>query len=232
MSQTDVADCEVEILEVLELAENRKGWVVSRPQSFDYQPGQYMLIEIMEDYGTPFSLASSPTEPVLKFATVIRQESELKELMDAKQPGEHFILSGPFGDLVYEDEAKVALVAGGIGVTPFVGILKYLTERQLPTQATLLYSCRSLAAAAFHDQLEELAGENEAIRTVYAVTADPGFAGHQGRIDGDFIRAQVPDYAERTWFVAGSPDFVASINHLLRTELRLRNIKLEVFSGY
>ena len=135
---------------------------------------------------------------MLKFATVIRQESELKELMDAKQTGDHFILSGPFGDLVYDDKAKVALVAGGIGVTPFVGILKYLTERQLATQATLLYSYRSLVAAAFHDQLEELAGDNEGIQTAFTVTADPDFAGHRERLYRNFIRGQVPDCAERT----------------------------------
>ena len=66
----------------------------------------------------------------------------------------------------------------------------------------------------------------------YAMTADPAFAGHRGRIDRHFIRDRVPDFADRVWYVAGPPDFVASVNHLLRTELRLRNIKLEVFTGY
>ena len=151
MPDTDLADCEVEILEVLSLANDRKGWVVSRPEGFDYRPGQYMLIEIMEDYGTPFSLASSPTESTLRFATVIRDESELKELMDARRAGDTFILSGPFGDLVYEDEEeKIGLIAGGIGVTPFVGILKYVTGEGLETDAALLYSSRTVAGTAFY----------------------------------------------------------------------------------
>ena len=192
-----------------------------------------MLIEIMEDYGTPFSLASAPTEEVLKFATVIRDESELKEEMDARQPGDTFILSGPFGELVYEDEEdKIGLIAGGIGVTPFIGILKYLTDCQLGTEATLLYSSRSLAATAFYHELAELCEANDRLRVAYAMTDDPTYDGDRGRIDRHFVRKHVADYTERAWYVAGPPDFVAAINHMLRTELRLRNIKLEVFTGY
>ena len=111
------ADLDVKILAVKELAEHCKGFVVERPQDFLYHPGQYMLIEIAEDYGTPFSLASSPTEEVLKFATVIRDGSPLKEEMDAKEPGNNFIVSGPYGELIYEKkEKKIGLIAGGIGV--------------------------------------------------------------------------------------------------------------------
>ena len=77
-----------------------------------------------------------------------------------------------------------------------------------------------------------MAEANERISVDYAMTGDPAFDGHCRRIDRHFIRDRVPDYADRVWYVAGPPGFVASVNHLLRTELRLRNIKLEVFTGY
>ena len=106
MELVEQADLDVEILAVKELAEHCKGFVVERPRDFLYHPGQYMLIELVEDYGTPFSLASSPTEEVLKFATVIRKGSPLKEEMDAKEPGDNFIVSGPYGELIYEEKEK------------------------------------------------------------------------------------------------------------------------------
>ena len=233
MAETDVADLEVEILDVLPLAEDRMGWVVARPDGFEYKPGQYMLIELTEDYGTPFSLASSPTEEVLRFATVIRDGSDLKQEMATKKRGDAFILSGPYGELIYGDnEPKIALVAGGIGVTPFIGILRYLTDRNMDTRATLLYSSKRPASTAFREELSELCAANNRIEVVYAMTDDPAFDGHRGRIDRKLIRNNVPDYEERVWYSAGSPGFVASINRMLRTELQVTDIKLEVFTGY
>ena len=130
MELVEQADLDVKILAVKELAEHCKSFVVERPRDFLYHPGQYMLIELVEDYGTPFSLASSPTEDVLKFATVIRKGSPLKEEMDAKKQGDNFIVSGPYGEFIYEEKGKkIGLIAGGIGVTPFIGILQYLTDK-------------------------------------------------------------------------------------------------------
>jgi ferredoxin-NADP reductase len=233
MELLDQADLDVKILEVKDLAEHRKGFVVERPQNFSYQPGQYMLIELVEDYGTPFSLASSPTEEVLKFATVIRDGSPLKEEMDAKEPGDHFIVSGPYGEFIYEEKGKkIGLIAGGIGVTPFIGILQYLTDNGLDTRATLLYSCKTPQSTAFKEELAELSARNNNIEVVYTMTEDPSYEGHRGRIDRKFVRTHVPDYEERTWYAAGPPSLVQSINRMLRGQLLLRDIKLEVFSGY
>ena len=233
MELVDQADLDVKILAVKELAEHCKGFVVERPRDFLYHPGQYMLIELVEDYGTPFSLASSPTEEVLKFATVIREGSPLKEEMDAKEPGDNFIVSGPYGEFTYEEkEKKIGLIAGGIGITPFIGILQYITDKGLDTQATLLYSGKTLSSTPFKEELAALCARNENIEVVYTMTGDSSYAGHQGRIDPNFIRTQVADYQERTWYAAGSPALVQSINRILRAQLQLHDIKLEVFSGY
>ena len=233
MELVEQADLDVKILAVKELAEHCKGFVVERPRDFLYHPGQYMLIELVEDYGTPFSLASSPTEEVLKFATVIRKDSLLKKEMDAKEPGDNFIVSGPYGEFIYEEkEKKIGLIAGGIGITPFIGILQYITDKGLDTQATLLYSGKTLQSTAFKEELAALCAGNKNIEVVYTMTGDSSYPGHQGRVDPKFIRTQVPDYQERTWYAAGPPALVQSINRILRAQLQLHDIKLEVFSGY
>ena len=169
----------------------------------------------------------------ITFSTVIRKDSPLKEEMDTKEPGDNFIVSGPYGEFIYEEkEKKIGLIAGGIGVTPFIGILQYLTDKGLDTQATLLYSGKTLPSTAFKEELAALCARNKNIEVVYTMTGDSSYAGHQGRIDPTFIRTQVPDYQERTWYAAGSPTLVQSINRILRSQLLLRDIKLEVFSGY
>ena len=123
----------------------------------------------------------------------------------------------PTGEFIYEEkEKKIGLIAGGIGVTPFIGILQYLTDKGLDTQATLLYSGKTLPSTAFKEELAALCARNKNIEVIYTMIGDSSYAGHQGRIDPTFIRTQVPDYQEHTWYAAGPPTLVQSINRILR----------------
>ena len=150
-----------------------------------------------------------------------------------KKPGDNFILSGPYGEFVYEEqEKKIGLIAGGIGITPFIGILRYLTDKGLDTDATLVYSNKSLRTTAFRDELAALSQENKNIKVVYTMTDDPSYEGSRGRIDRKLIREHVPDVKERSWYVAGPHVLVQNMNRMLRNELQVRSTKLEVFTGY
>ena len=118
----------VKIKEIKEVAELTKSFVLEKPENFVYEPGQHVFIELSIDNGKPFSLASSPHEDVLEFATIIRDSSEWKQELNDKQEGDELILSGPYGAFKYEDSEKdISFIAGGIGITPFIGILRKLS---------------------------------------------------------------------------------------------------------
>ena len=206
---------------------------MERPPNFDYEPGQHIFLEVAPENGAPFSLVSSPTDDYLAFATVIRDRSDFKQELNTKKSGDTLIVSGPYGDFTYEDEeARVGLIAGGIGITPYMGILNYISAKGLDTNVELLYSNKKFQKSAFRDELSTLADRHENVNVVSTITDDPSYEGNRGMIDKEFIQEHVPDFAHRVWYVAGSSAMVKTMNGLLKNQLKVQSIKLDAFTGY
>ena len=95
----------LKILEVKEIADFTKSFVLEKPKNFDYLPGQHIFVEIAPENGKPFSLVSSPTQNFLEFATIIRDDSPFKQELNVLDSGDELIVSGPYGKkFYYEDE--------------------------------------------------------------------------------------------------------------------------------
>ena len=219
--------------EVKEIADFTKSFVLEKPKNFNYLPGQHIFVEIVPENGKPFSLVSSPTQNFLEFSTIIRDDSPFKQELNVLTSGDELIISGPYGKkFYYEDEEKdIVFIAGGIGITPFMGILRYLTEKEMTTRVTLLYSSRTFKNTAFKKELDELAEKNKNIRIVYTMTDDLNYKGNKGRIDKLFIQDHVENVQDKIWYISGVPKMVEVIFNLLKT-LGVKNIKLDSFSGY
>ncbi len=222
----------VKIKEIKEVAELTKSFVLEKPENFVYEPGQHVFIELSIDNGKPFSLASSPHEDVLEFATIIRDSSEWKQELNDKQEGDELILSGPYGAFKYEDSEKdISFIAGGIGITPFIGILRYLTEKEMDTKVVLLYSNKNRKRTAFRKELDDLSEKNKNINIIYTMTDDPEYEGNKGRIDKSFIKKHVENITNKVWYIAGPPFMVDSFKLVLK-ELDVEKIKIDSFKGY
>jgi len=222
----------VKIKEIKEVAELTKSFVLEKPENFVYEPGQHVFIELSIDNGKPFSLASSPHEDVLEFATIIRDSSEWKQELNDKQEGDELILSGPYGAFKYEDSEKdISFIAGGIGITPFLGILRYLTEKEMDTKVVLLYSNKNRKRTAFRKELDDLSEKNKNINIIYTMTDDPEYEGNKGRIDKSFIKKHVENITNKVWYIAGPPFMVDSFKLVLK-ELDVEKIKIDSFKGY
>ena len=225
-------DVRVKILKVKEVADFTKSFVFEKPEGFEYKAGNHGYIEISPDNGKPFSFVSSPSDDFVEFATIIRDQSEWKQELNKKNKGDEIILSGPYGKFGYEDsEKEIGFVAGGIGITPFIGILRYINFNELDTKVTLLYSARNLGAVAFKDELDKLSSDNPNIKIVYTITDDETYSGNKGRIDKEFIEKNSEGIKDKTWYIAGPPKMVVAINKILK-DLNVEKIKLDSFGGY
>ncbi len=75
----------------------------------------------------PFTLASAPTEKVVKITTRISNDpSEFKKALLELKQGMTISMSGPVGSFYLKDNSPTLLIAGGIGITPFRSIIKQL----------------------------------------------------------------------------------------------------------
>ena len=118
----------------------------------------------------------------------------------------------PMGDNVPATRALdgVLLIAGGVGVTPVMSILRDLTDRCWPGQIDLVFSVRTPADVIFADELHYLAGRFPNVHVHVTVTRDApaDWTGPTGHVTADMLRRLVPDVAARPAFICG-PDALA-----------------------
>ena len=96
----------------------------------------------------------------------------------------------PKGSFVAPEETDrpYVFIAGGIGITVFRCMLRYIAEEELPHRVTLVYSNRDRESTAFLDELAELERRARNLGVVLTMTDDDGWDGEKWRIDAEFLR--------------------------------------------
>jgi len=220
------------IFKIKQVADYTKSFIIQKPKNFNYIAGQHIFLEISKDNGKPFSLVSCPNENFLEFATIIRDNSSFKNKLDKKKIGDELIVSGPYGKFYLEDEEEAVFIAGGIGITPFMGIIRDVIQNEKDIKLTLLYSNKSEGRAAFKEELDLMNERSPNLNLIYTMTEQEDFDGEHGRINKEFIESHVSNPEEKSWFISGSPGFVQSISLMLKKEFKIEKIKLDSFGGY
>lgn len=211
---------------------------------FTYRPGQYIEMTLPHPAADGrgarryFTLASSPTEDALHLGVRYYDhgssfKSNLKSI-STEMPMSIGQLGGDF-TLPKDSSLKIAFIAGGIGITPFRSMVKYLHDTNDNRSVKLLYGERSVEDIAYGEVFEEARKEIN-VDTTYLVTAPIAVQlpfVKVGRIDKNIIQLQIPDYSERIFYISGPQPMVQSIKILL-LELGIprHRIKLDYFSGY
>ena len=124
-------------------------------------------------------------------------------------------MDGPYGRFTpsASDNAKVLMIAGGIGITPFPPMLKTMVAEG--RDIVLLYSARTQGDLAMRREIEALAASGK-VRVVYIITNEPGYTGETGILDQAKLARLVPDAKDRAAFICGPPPMMAAVNGHLR----------------
>ena len=208
-----------------------------------FKPGQYFFVTLpdvghQDERGLRrhITVVTSPNEKgVLGFATRMR-DSAFKRSLREVPPGTEVEVESPKGDFVLPEETSrpLVFVAGGIGITVFRSMLRYIREEGLPHRVTLIYSNRDQESTAFLDELRELEQENPNFRLVLTMTQDPSWDGESRKIDTQFFRDYLEDdLNEYTFLVAGPPGMVEAMQEALaETGVKEENVVAQRYSGY
>jgi ferredoxin-NADP reductase len=209
----------------------------------DFTPGQYFWVELIDppyedDKGARrhISVVTSPNDRgVLGLATRLR-DSAFKRSLAEMPVGAEVDVEDPKGDfqLPADTSKDYVFVAGGIGITIFRSMLRYIAEEGLPYRIALLYSNRDRESTAFFDELQELEQKIEGLTIVFTMTEDDAWDGESRRIDADFVHDHVgSDLAAHTWLVSGPPDMVNGVADMLESEgVPEEQVLRSRFSGY
>src|SRR5205823_10385210 len=130
------------------------------------------------------SAVTSPTESgVIGLCTRLR-ESAFKRSLAELPVGAEVEVEPPKGTFVLPEDASrpLVFVAGGIGITAFRSMLRYIQDKGLSHRVTLIYSNRDRESTAFLPELEAIEQANPNVRLIVTMTEDDDWPGERRRI--------------------------------------------------
>jgi ferredoxin-NADP reductase len=216
--------------EKIKIAPDLYDFVFVPDRKVNFRPGQYM--EWTLEHEKPdnrgnrryLSLASSPTEGEVRIGVKVGSPpSSFKRGLVTLMPGQKIVAGQLIGDFTMPSDKnkKLVFIAGGIGITPFRSMIKYLIDRGERRNVILMYSAKE-GEFAYKDVFDQ-AHYKLGIKTYYNV----------GRFQEDFILREVPDYKNRTFFLSGPKALVDGFTTALKDlSVPHSQIKTDYFPGF
>jgi ferredoxin-NADP reductase/Na+-transporting NADH:ubiquinone oxidoreductase subunit NqrB len=232
------------LVDKAQIAKDSFEFIFKPPHKFAYEPGQYMEWTLPHTHFDArgnrryFTLASSPTEKTLQLGVKFSQNgsSYKKALLalDNTSPVVAGQVAGEF-TLPKNPKQKIAFFAGGIGITPFRSMIKYLIDTKEHRDIILCYSNKVADEIAYRDVFD-VAQKQLSLKTVYTLTdkhnIPSGWKGEVGRIDEEFIKKEIPDFSERLFYLSGPQTMVNGYEKVLRKmKVSRKNIEKDFFPG-
>ncbi len=220
----------------LKLASKRH--LVDNVWAFDLQPdkplsfkaGQYIRVELIHDKpdgeGTKrwFTNSAASFEKIMRITTRIT-ESTFKQALSQLAIGESLqLVEEPDGDFVWQDsDSPLILVAGGIGITPYVSMLKQRLHEQKSINARLIYANRT-QDIPFQAELDQWATEHPELKIDYLVGKP---------LNASTILGLEPELNQSIVYLSGPEPMVEAIGEELQKQgLSSARLKQDFFPNY
>lgn len=221
---------ELPLLESYKESEDVYTFLFEKGKDLTWKAGQHGLFRIthqkIKNPIRPFSVASAPTEDVVKITIGINDDpSDFKKAMLELEQGMTVSMSGPVGGFYLKENSPSLLIAGGIGITPFRAMLKQIEAEGngVENPIHLLYM-DSKKSFIYKDELDQIAN-NHSISITYLDSRND-----LHKEIGKFT-ASYKDNGK--YFIAGPKSMVDSIStYLQNNNVSKRNIKKDAFYGY
>jgi len=211
------------VLAVIEETDDIRTFRLARPDGFGFVAGQFLPIRVKtdgRDHVRCYSISSAPeTTGYLEIS--VKRQGLVSDLLHATlRPGTLLSAKAPAGSFVYPagDDRPLILVAGGIGITPVLSMLRHAVAAEPTRRATLLYSAKTETDFAFREELAVIAARHSHVRVVLAASRGAASSDvYPGRIDEALLRATVADLPHAVALMCGPQQMIDGIRGTLIT---------------
>lgn len=208
---------------------------------FSYLPGQFLTFTVSPNGKTvkrSYTIASSPTHRDFCEVTVRHENQGLVSgyLHQRVHEGELLQVTAPSGKFTFagQDANSIVLIGGGVGVTPMMSVIRYLTDRSWPGDTYLVYGCKNDTDVIYREELEYLCKRYANLHVTFVVenvltTSWPYLT---GRISKDLLAAVVPDISSRHIHLCGPKPMMEAVKAML-TDIGVpaNQVETEIFIG-
>ena len=197
---------------------------------FDYEPGQYLTVEVDLDgkrHRRAYSMCTSPLTDLSPAVTVKRLEGGLisNYLNDNVKVGDKLKILPPYGNFVPslndENQKHYVLFGAGSGITPLMSILKSILTFETKSKLSFLYGNRNEDSIIFREELNALAEKYpDRFNLVHTLSqASESWNGNVGRIAAENAKDFVWKYADDDWnksyFICGPTGMIKTVEQTL-----------------
>lgn len=208
---------------------------------FRFKPGQFLTLSIAQGEKTikrAYTIASAPTVRGYVEITVKREQHGVvsKHLHDNVTEGALLDVSAPMGKFTFtgKEAPSIVLIGGGVGVTPLMSVVRYLTDTGWDGQITLLFVCRDRSEFLYRNELEALQRRHAKLTVVVTMSREKGKAwkGARGRLTKKLIAESVADITSQRIHICGPGPMMTSVKEALgELGVPAANIKSEAFGS-
>lgn len=209
------------VLAVIDEATDIKTFRLSRPQGFEFLPGQFVPVRVQID-GRPhvrcYSISSPPHARGYLEISVRRQGLVSGALHGTLRAGATLAINRPAGAFTYPsgDDRPLALIAGGIGITPLLSMIRHAVAADPTRPVTLLYSVRGEEHLAFRHELRLLVERHPNVRVAVTLSeAGESSRFRSGHIDVAMVRQHVPSASDTLFYLCGPQPMLTAMTALL-----------------
>ncbi len=208
---------------------------------FTFVPGQFLNVAFWiggARMNRSYSVSSSPTQREYIDLTVRREPrgAVSRHIVDLLKVGDQIEAAGPVGKFTFDgtEADSIVLIAAGVGITPMMSIIRYLTERSWAGDIFLIFTFRKPAEFIFANEIAAIQRVNPKLHVAVTVTKPEGtdWTGSRGRITKELLAQTVPDLAARRVHVCGPQSMMEATKAML-TELGVApdQLKTELFGA-
>ena len=199
-----------------------------------FTAGHFVFLHVLDESGgtvvkRPYSIASEPDVPYLEFCIKLIG-GELTGRLEKMGEGSVVGIEGPFGNFTYDDQPNAAFIAGGVGIAPFISILRHVTRKKLKGRFMLFYSSRRRDTIVYREELARLEKENPSIKVAITLTREEpaGWKGECGRIDEEMVDKYAANPTDFDWWLCGPMAMIRAMKDcLVKKGLDPKRIKIE-----
>ncbi len=195
------------------------------PLPFEAIAGQYINLMLTIDgkkVNRSYTIASSPTRNAYVEISVKRDGLASKYLHASIKEGDKIKVGAAAGKFYFAgDEAKsVVLVAGGVGITPMMSVIRSLTDRGWNGQMYLLFAVKTRQDVIFERELEYLKARHKNLNIKITCTGDPEakadgiYDGSKGRLGKEHVEGFIPDLKNARVMLCGPEPQMKSAREL------------------
>ena len=177
--------------------------------------GRYLPVE-----EHPFTISSSPSEND-HISVAVKESGDFTASIGQTGPKDRAAVLAPYGRfsfMLHPERKRTVFIAGGIGITPILSMLRYMTHLKMEREVFLFYANRTESDIAFRNELDAMGEEGSVPKlSLFHIISKPreNWDGEKGRLNGEILRKHLENFRDTAFYICGPPPMIEAVWRVL-----------------